>query len=185
MTTRAAFDEAREAMSSMDTLLKKGLGKPGAQPLAEFIGGGYEQAIEYTRVERPKYVAEVGKRDGNYVYHFWPRTADLLPTFGDKLGDAMLASFKYPERIAAKHDEVWRCFQGDVGTTTTSTQPLCRYWGEAGDFESGHCPECGSQNVGVSMSSWAVRVTGYADNPLADDLATSIFSTLDRILETP
>lgn len=181
MSTRQAFEEAKPAMEAMEELLKKGLSQKDAEPLREFVGGGYEQAIEYARVERQRYVAEVGKRDGNYVFHFWPRTEDLLPAFGDKLGDAMISTFKYPERISAKHDEVWRCYQGEKGTTTTSTEPLCRFWGTREDFENGACPNCGSQNVGISMSSWAVKVTGYADNPLADELATSVFDRLDGL----
>ena len=182
MTTREDMQWARdEAEPAMREILKRGLGE-AVDPDREVIAGGYEQAIEYARVEREKYVAEVGKRDGNYIYHFWPRTEDLLPTFGDKLGDAMLQVFKYPERVSAKHDEVVRCFQGEKGVTTTSTEPLCRFWGSRDDFANNACPNCGSENIGVSMCSWAVRVTGYADNPLADELAGSVFDVLDRLL---
>lgn len=180
MSTRQAFDEAKNAMGAMESLLKHGLGRDDAQPMREFVGGDYEQAIEYVRVERDKYVAEVGKRDGNYIYHFWPRTRDILKTFGDKLGDALLSVFKYPERVSAKHDEVVRCFEGEE--TAQPGTILCRFWGEPSDFSGGVCPNCGSKNIGVTQSSWAVRVTGYADNPLADELASSVFDTLDRLL---
>jgi hypothetical protein len=168
-----------EAEPAMREILKRGLGE-AVDPNREVIAGGYEQAIEYARVERDKYVGEVGKRDGNYVYHFWPRTAELLPTFGDKLGDAMLKVFKYPDRVSSKHDEIVRCHEGEAGSD--GTQPLCRYWGTPDEFVNGACPNCGSTNTAISMSSWAVRVTGYADNPLADDLAASVFNELDSLL---
>jgi hypothetical protein len=178
MSTSQEFKEAQEAIQSMEALMRKA-GVEG-DPLLEPVKGAFEVAIEYARVERTKYLAEVGKRDGNYVYHFWPKYLDLLPTFGDKLGDVMLAVFKYSERIASKHDEVMRCFEGEE-----RAQPgdiLCRFWGTPTDFPNNACPNCGSKMVQLTQSSWAVRVTGYADNPLADDLAASVFDALDRVL---
>jgi hypothetical protein len=32
------------------------------------------------------------------------------------------------------------------------------------------------------LNSWAVRVSGYAGNPLADDLALKVFDVLDRVV---
>lgn len=177
MSTSQDFKEANEALGALDTLMKKGGVEKG---LTEFVGGGYEKAIEYARVEREKYVGEVGKRDGNYVYHFWPRTEELTKGFSDKLGDAFISVFKFPERISAKHDEVIRCFEGERGAQPGDI--LCRTWGSREDFASGACPECGSKNIQLTQSSWAVRVTGYANNPLADDLAGSVFDTLDKLL---
>ncbi len=183
MSTRKVFDEAKPAMEAMESLMKRSLSRDDAHPLSEFVGGGYEQAIEYAEVEREKYKAEVGKRDGNYIFHFWPRTSGLLPTFGDKLGDAMLSVFKHPERVSAKHDEVWRCFDGEE--TAGPDTILCRFWGTPEEFAGpagGTCPNCGSKIVRVTQSSWAVKVTGYADNPLADELAGSVFDKLDQLL---
>ena len=171
-----AKDEAEPAMRK---ILQAGLGE-AVDPDREVLAGGYEQAIEFTRLEREKYVGEVGKRDGNYVYHFWPRSHDLLPTFGDKLGDVFLAVFKFPERLSSKHDEIIRCYEGEEGSDASTI--LCRFWGTSEDFPNNTCPNCGSKNVKISQSSWAVRVTGYADNPLADELASSIFDKLDKIL---
>lgn len=178
MSTRGVSgNEVAEAMEAMNTLMKRG--GAGEQPLREAVKGDFEQAIEYTRVERQHYVGEVGKKNGQYIYHFWPRQASMAAVFGDKLGDAMLAVFKYSERVAAKHDEIMRCFEGEGSDPSI---PLCRYWGQPSDFQNGQCPNCGSKNVQLTQSSWAVRVTGYADNPLADDLAGSVFDTLDRLL---
>ena len=168
-----------EAVPAMRQILERGLGAV-ADPNKEVFAGGYEQAIEYARVEREKYVGEVGKRDGNYVFHFWPRTHDLLPTFGDKLGDAFLAIFKFPERVSAKHDEIVRCFEGE--DSASADRILCRFWGDSKDFEKGACPSCGSANFKTTQSSWGVRVTGYADNPLADELAAGVFDKLDALL---
>lgn len=179
MTTKQDFGDAKPAMEAMESLLKRGLGEQKSAPLQEFVGGGYEQAIEYARVEREKYVGEVGKRDGNYVYHFWPRTVELTQGFSDKLGDAFIEVFKYPERIAAKHDEVVRCFEGEQGAQPGDI--LCRFWGKPEDFAAGVCPNCNSKNFHLTQSSWAVRVTGYANNPLADELASSVFDKLDKM----
>ncbi len=166
MISKKDFDEANAILKSVE---------PGGSPV--------EQAIEFTRIERPKYVAEVGKRDGNLIFHFWPRDREMLKTFGDKLGDAMLAAFKFPERISAKHDEVMRCFQGEE--TAKPGDILCRFWGEPEEFFDGErhlCPNCNSSDVRVTQSSWAVRVTGYADNPLADDLIGKVFGHLETAL---
>lgn len=168
----------QEAAPAMRDILERGLGS-AADPDREVFAGGYEQAIEYARVEKEKFVGEVGKRDGNYIYHFWPRTEELLPTFADKLGDVFLAVFKFPERIASKHDEIIRCFDQEDAPANVIR---CGFWGDSKDFEKGVCPNCGSKNYRLTQSSWGVRVTGYADNPLADELAASVFDKLDKIL---
>lgn len=156
--------------------------------IADPVDAQIEQAIEFARVDREKYVGEVGKRDGVYVYHFYPRTVDVLATFGDKMGDAFLKVFKFADRLSSKHDEIVRCNEGEkeVEEARKAGNPLpaiCGFWGQRGDFDKGCCPECGSKNFGISMSSWAVRVTGYADNPLADHLAAKVFDELDTLLK--
>lgn len=185
MSTKKAFEESKTAMEGFETLLKRGLGREGSRPLQEFVGGKYEPAIEYARVEREQFVGEVGKRDGNYVYHFWPRTEELLSIFGDVLGDAMIQVFKYEDRLSAKHDEVWRCFEGEE--SAQKNMPLCRYWGPGSDFSGAAgqiaCPQCRSKDVRVTQSSWAVKVTGYANNPMADALAAQVFDVLAEKLK--
>lgn len=180
MIAKNDLETTSSAMGAMESLLKQGLNNPSADPFREFVGSSGTLAIEYARTEREKYVGEVGKRDGFYVYHFWPRTNAIAKNFGDKLGDAMLAVFKHPERVAAKHDVVLRCFEGEE--TSKAGTILCRFWGHPEDFENNICPNCGSTNVNKVLDSWAVRVSGYGGNPLADDLAANVFVVLDSLL---
>lgn len=100
--------------------------------------------IEFARTERPKYTGEVGKKSGDYIYHFFPPASTKTEGYGfphkfeDKMGDAFLEVFKLQEKVQARF-----------------------------------VPE---------MHSWAVRVLGYAVNPMADELAISVFDVLDKKL---
>jgi len=93
--------------------------------------------IEFLRIERDRYTGEVGKRDGDYVFHFFPKEIDSQ-VFGNLMGDAFLETFHNSERI----EEAWS----------------------------------------DELQSWAVRARGYADNPLADELALLVFDLLDKKL---
>jgi hypothetical protein len=96
--------------------------------------------MQFVRVERKGYVGEVGKKGGDYIFHFFPKdNQNWSPDFGDKLGDAFLEVFRNPDRVEAS-------------------------WAD-------------------ELNSWAVRARGYADNPLADELAVKVFDVLDRRLE--
>ncbi len=60
--------------------------------------------IEFVRTERARYIGEVGKKAGDYIYHFYPRNLKWFPgfaEFGDKLGDAFLEVFRLGDRIEA------------------------------------------------------------------------------------
>lgn len=95
--------------------------------------------IEFLRMDRPKYVGEVGKKGGDYVFHFFPKEGESLPpNFEEKMGDAFLEMFKFQDRVQSIYTE--------------------------------------------ELSSWAVRAVGYANNPLADDLAIKVFDVLDKLL---
>lgn len=96
-------------------------------------------AIEFVRLERPKYIGEVGKKGGDYVFHFFAKEGQKFPTgFEDKMGDAFLEMFKLQDRVQSTYTE--------------------------------------------ELNSWAVRAVGFANNPLADDLAIKVFDVLDKML---
>lgn len=68
--------------------------------------------IEFAAVKRDRYYAEVGKKDSDIIFHFYPPTWDgdvaKLPllepfpsSFEDSLGSAFLAVFKFPDRLRA------------------------------------------------------------------------------------
>src|ERR1043166_404040 len=61
---------------------------PGGEPFG---------AIDFARTERDSYVAEVGKKGGQYIYHFYPKTKDK--SFRDKLEAALLEVFKNSDQI--------------------------------------------------------------------------------------
>lgn len=57
-------------------------------------------AIEFVMVERPLYSVEIGKKGGDYIYHFYPSDA-VKDSFEDKMGDAFVTVFKNQDRIEA------------------------------------------------------------------------------------
>jgi hypothetical protein len=147
-----------------------------------------EQAIEFSFIDREKYVAEVGKKDGLYIYHLYPKLSSILETFGDKLGDAFISVFKFKDRLSAKHDEVMRCREGEkeaeeARKAGNPVPVVCGFWGPPEEFTNNSCPNCDSNNIVMSLNSWAVRVSGYADNPLADELSGKVFDVLDELLK--
>lgn len=116
-------------------------GRPTAPgELVRSSEGAPFDTIEFARLEREKYVGEVGKKLGDYVYHFFPAAGQQFPKgFGDRMAEAFVAVFQFEERLEAAFSE--------------------------------------------SLNSWAVRAKGFAVNPLADDMALSIFPALDKLLE--
>ena len=63
-------------------------------------------AIEFARTERQKYIGEVGKRLGDYVFHFFPLPGKEFPkNFEAKMGEAFLDVFQFEERVQATFTE--------------------------------------------------------------------------------
>jgi hypothetical protein len=57
-------------------------------------------AIEFAKVERPKYLGEVGKKLGDYVFHFFPLPEKEFPKdFESKMSEAFLDVFKFEDRV--------------------------------------------------------------------------------------
>ena len=146
---------------------------------------GVDPAVEYARVDRPKYIAEIGKRGGDYLYHFFKKEEGFPKGFSDKLGDAFLAVFLLKERLSWAREQLVTCtatLQGRDGPYS------CPFKGQPQDTQQvpgdnrPHCPDCGSTQLVLALDSWSVRAQGFADNPMADELAVRIFDTLDKLL---
>jgi hypothetical protein len=67
--------------------------------------------IEFAKVGRQCYLAEVGKKGSDIIFHFFPH-GDVLPSsevahipFDEVMGDAFLDIFKFPERLEAAFSE--------------------------------------------------------------------------------
>lgn len=64
--------------------------------------------VVFVSLERPLYRAEVGRKGDDYIYHFYPKKQD--DKFEDKMGDAMLSSFKYVDRLESVYTEEMNSF---------------------------------------------------------------------------
>ncbi len=76
-------------------------------------------AVEFVKVEKKGYSAEVGKKGDFYIYHFYPDATHLAnphvtpqfsPKFFTALEDAFLQVFKNPEQIEAAWVEEMKSF---------------------------------------------------------------------------
>lgn len=57
-------------------------------------------AIEFAKLERPKYLGEVGKKIGDYVFHFFPLPDEEFPAdFEAKMGEAFIEVFLFEDRV--------------------------------------------------------------------------------------
>lgn len=77
----------------------------------ELVGAGKPEPyspINFVKVEREKYTAEIGKRGKDYIYHFYPnpRDGEFRPDFEEKMGDAFLAIFKDANRVESAYTEL-------------------------------------------------------------------------------
>ena len=57
--------------------------------------------ISFERIDRPKYVAELGKKGNDFIYHFY--LLSNIENFEDKLGDAFISTFKDVDRVEAAY----------------------------------------------------------------------------------
>jgi hypothetical protein len=95
-----------EQVDSYQSWMERQLGGRDARPLVsgEIVESSAAEpfgVIEFAKTERAKYNAEVGKKAGDYVYHFFPKDGTFPPNFEALMGDAFLAVWMFPERIQA------------------------------------------------------------------------------------
>lgn len=57
--------------------------------------------VAFDRTNRGCYAAEVGKKDGDIIFHFYPTEPGAIFSdhFRDRLGDSFLAVFPHPEQL--------------------------------------------------------------------------------------
>lgn len=61
-------------------------------------------SIEFVKIDRKSYVAEIGKKGSDYIYHFYPKDIPK-DEFEDDMGAAFLEVFKNKDRIEAAYTE--------------------------------------------------------------------------------
>lgn len=155
MTIEETYDWAKKQRAEWDDLVERG--QPEVVSLDKELSKGGDHAvasITFSKVTNLSYTGEVGRVDGDLIFHFWPTADDKynvltdlgdqkIWVFGDPFSDALaqafIDEFKYPDK-------------------------LC--W----DF----VPE---------LNSWVVRASGFGDNPHAEELATNMFNNLQERLE--
>lgn len=137
----------------------------------EDLGDAAMDAVSFERSNHPCYMGEVGKKSGDFVYHFYAKGEGFPANFQAKLGDAFVSVYRMEDRLSWSHDQLFAC-----------TNAGCPFKGKEQDLTNGMCPDCG-RPVNMILDSWAVKAQGFANNPLADTLATKLFKELDWLLE--
>jgi hypothetical protein len=57
-------------------------------------------AVEFAKTERSRYVGEVGKKLGDFVFHFFPLAGQQFPqNFEERMSEAFLEVFKFEDRV--------------------------------------------------------------------------------------
>jgi hypothetical protein len=118
-------------------------------------GGDHRfNTITFARCDKTHFTAEVGRVEGDLVFHFFPCPSEINQlvslasgekiwvfgdSFADRLGDAFLDVFKFQDKLS---------------------------WA--------FVPE---------MNSWAVKVAGMGSNPMTEELASKLFDCLDSLIE--
>jgi hypothetical protein len=78
-------------------------GKPlGAGEEVTTAAGEPFGAIEFVKIQKKGFLAEVGKKGDNFIFHFFPEeplTHALVYQFVDPINDAFIEIFKETERI--------------------------------------------------------------------------------------
>jgi hypothetical protein len=64
-------------------------------------GGEPFETVTFNRVDRQHYVGEVGRKNTDYIYHFYPKTE--RKDFEDRMGDAFLEVFKMQDRLESAY----------------------------------------------------------------------------------
>jgi hypothetical protein len=111
--------------------------------------------VEFIKLSKKWFIAEVGKKGKAYIYHLYPRT-QLCPNIG-------AASISHPliaECCTTFYDAISRSFL-DVFKREDQIEAE---WVE-------------------EMRAWAVRVSGWTDSVWGDDLAVLAIDKLERVLE--
>lgn len=96
-------DQARELLN------KLGARNFSDPTLREVVKAGPVDVPPFTeKIPRYRYLAEIGIKDGDLIFHFFPQPEHVFPKndrtgekFEDLMGDAFLEVFPFPEKLAA------------------------------------------------------------------------------------
>ncbi len=59
-------------------------------------------SVEFVQMPRQRYRGEVGRKNGDFIFHFFPKDGEQYPqNFSDLMGDAFLEVFKLEDRVKA------------------------------------------------------------------------------------
>lgn len=115
--------------------------------------------VVFSQVDRPLYFGEVGLKDGDAYFHFFPSTQT-----------AAISSFYWPEvlgpKIAQVYNKVFPMVEG--------------MWDYCPDVEHPQASE--SERAAQLSGSIVLRVPGAASNLFIGELCTKLFEELDRAL---
>lgn len=79
--------------------------------------------IEFVKIQKEKFLAEVGKKGDFYIYHFYPIEKlqnALIHDFYNPMSDALVQCFKNGDQIEASWEEDMRAFAVRVRGWTTN-----------------------------------------------------------------
>jgi hypothetical protein len=69
-------------------------------------------AIDFVRIQKDDFLAEVGKKGDDYIFHFFPAEKYLnsLFEFSSRMEDALLESFKDATRVQAAWEDLMKAY---------------------------------------------------------------------------
>ncbi len=134
-------------------------GGRNAKPLSsgEVVTSSYGKpfgAIEFVRIAKKYFVAEVGKKGDKYIYHFFP-----APPLQPRSGYSMLS-----EDFVAGTLTIF---------STAMTNALLEIFKREDQIEVDWVEE---------MKAWAVRVSGWTDHVWGDELALRVVEKIQEFL---
>lgn len=161
------YDWAKKVRGEWEA--KIAAGEDGIETLDKELSGGGDHKLDpvaFARTERPSYLGEVGKVDGDLFFHFFPSD-------DDKYSVLTYAGNRRDQFEKEADTDNWVRVFPDVFADALATSFI-----EVFKFEDKMC-----WDFVPEMNSWVVRVTGMADNPHADDLSMKLFNVLQGRLE--
>lgn len=110
--------------------------------------------VEFVRIPKKYFVAEVGKKGNKYIYHFFP-----APSFQTNVSSSMVSEVMVD------------------GTSTMFSKALSKAFLEIFKREDQIEAEWVEE-----MKSWAVRVSGWTDHVWGDELALRVVEKVQEFL---
>ncbi len=66
--------------------------------------------VQFATIEKKDFVAQVGKKGDVYIYHFYPRSEEIIWKFKGPLEDAFIQIFKNPQQVEVDWVEEFQSF---------------------------------------------------------------------------